>query len=137
MSYGIVRIFLAGALLAGGAVQLGCQPEGPSYRRDRNVRAIPIARSNRERANKITYYLASVEQKGDRVIVDMDVTNGHSTQFRNATLFVTLLGTNGESYLHRHPLGPLGQHNTDHAVFRVKDIPFEVDDVTVAIQLSQ
>ncbi len=114
----------------------GCGPQQPSYRRsNRAVEAIPIRRSDRELAGNITYYLASIKQDGTDVIVDLDVTNGHGQAFSFTTLWVTLLGPGERKRLVEHPMGPFGQHRTDHAVVRARNVNFPVRDVQVSIQV--
>jgi hypothetical protein len=114
----------------------GCAPQEPSYRRShQSAQSIPIVRSKRELASNITYYLASIRQDGSEVIVDLDVTNGHSQSFSFATLWVTLLGPGERKRIVEHPMGPFGQHRTEHAVVRARGVGFQVEDVQVSIQV--
>ena len=130
-----VTLVVAALLLATGTFA-ACAPEAPSYKRhsSRHINAVPITRSNRERPNSVTYYLASITQKEDRVIVDMDILNGHSRSFQFVTLWVTLIGADGEKAIVEHPMGPLGQHRHDHVVVSSRGVPFSVEDVAVSIQ---
>ena len=66
---------------------------------------VPITRSERERPNKITYYLASMTQKDERVVVDLDLMNGLGRGFSAVTVWVTLLGPQGEKHRVPYPLG--------------------------------
>lgn len=114
----------------------GCAPESPSYRPStRNINAIPVAPSDRERPGNITYRLSSLEQEGGNVDLDIDLTNGSSQNFSFSTLWITLIATDGEKRIHQYPIGPFGGHRTERITTRVRNVPFEVENLTLAIQL--
>lgn len=114
---------------------MGCA-DSPSYRPStRNLNAIPIAPSERERPGNITYNLSSLEQEGDTVALDLDLTNGSGQSFSFSTVWITLLAADGKKRMHQHPLGPFGAHRTERIATRVRNVPFEVKNITLAIQL--
>ncbi len=115
----------------------GCDTRRPGgYRPQQRVPTVPITRSERERPNKITYYLASMTQKEDRVVVDMDLMNGLGRGFQSVTVWVTLLGSQGEKYRVPYALGPLGPHAQDHVIVKAEGITYLVDDIQVGVQLQ-
>ena len=114
----------------------GCGFDSPSYRPStRNVNAIPIAPSERERPGNITYRLSSMDQEGGTVDLDLDLTNGSSQNFSFATLWITLLAADGRKRMHQHPIGPFGGHRVERITTRVRNVPFEVENLTLAIQI--
>ena len=126
-----------GALVMVLVSVLACDMRRPGgYRPQQRVATVPITRSERERPNKITYYLASLTQKQERVVVDMDLMNGMGRGFSSCTVWVTLLGPQGQKQRVSYPLGPLGPHAQDHIVIKTEGIVFPVDDIAVGVQLQ-
>ncbi len=130
--WALALLFALMVSLAGLACEYG-RPGG--YRARERVPTVPIGRSERERPNKLTYYLASVTQKENVVLVDMDVLNGHGRGFQFITVWVTLLGTEGEKYEVPYAMGGIAAHSQQHVVVKAKEIPFQVADVSVALQI--
>ena len=132
-----MALSLAACLLASLVWVGACDLRRPGgYRPQQRVPTIPITRSERERPNKITYYLASMTQKEDRVVIDMDLMNGLARGFQAVTVWVTLLGSQGEKHRVPYALGPLGPHAQDHVVVKAEGITYLVDDIQVGVQLQ-
>jgi len=128
-----VRLVALGIAVALGAP--GCA-DSPSYRPStRNLNAIPIAPSDRERAGNITYRVSSLKQDGDTVALDIDLMNGSGQSFSFSTLWITLLAADGKKRMHQHPIGPFGAHRTERINTRVRNVHFEVATMTLAIQI--
>ncbi len=130
-----------GALLALAlglpAIALGaaCGGGGSSYRPRERVPTVPLRQSDRERSNAITYYLASITQKGPVVLVDLDLMNGHSRGFSFITVWITLIGTQGEKQQISHAIGQVGPHEQHHVIARAKNVVFEVASIEVGAQI--
>ena len=105
------------------------------YRARQRIPTVPISRSERERPNQLTYYLASVSQEEDVVFVDLDVLNGHGRGFTFITVWVMLLGTEGEKYEVPYAMGGVAAHSQQQVVLKAKNITFQVADVSVALQI--
>ena len=131
------RLFLFASLAFSLPLSLACDTRRPGgYRPTQRVPTMPISRSERERPNKITYYLASLTQKQERVIVDLDLMNGMARGFQACTVWVTLIGPRGEKHRVSYPLGPLGPHAQDHVIVKAEGIVFQVDDIEVGVELK-
>ena len=125
---------LLGLLLLPPIASLGCARPG-GYRPQQRIPTLPITRSERERPNKITYYLASMTQREEQVVLDMDLMNGMSRGFQSCTVWVTLLGSQGQKQRISYPLGPLGPHAQDHVIVKAENVGFQVDDISVGVEL--
>ncbi len=127
------RIGLAAAwiaLLAAGAGGLGCADPVPPGQ------VMPIFESKRIHSMHLTYYLASIEQEGDEVTIDLDLSNGFGHFLGAVTTWVTFYGADGESLAHGVAVGPMAPHATHRVVFEVEGVEFAVDDIQVGVQVS-
>lgn len=132
-----LTLSLAVASLLAPLSWAACDTRRPGgYRPTTRVPTLPIARAERERPNKITYYLASMTQKDEQVIIDLDLLNGMARGFQSVTVWVTLLGTQGEKQRVSYILGPMGPHAQDHVIVKADGITFAVDDLEVGLQLQ-
>lgn len=75
-------------------------------------------------------------QKETQVTIDLDLLNGMSRGYQAVTVWITLLGTQGEKQRVSYVLGPMGAHAQDHVLVKAEGITFVVDDVEVGLQLQ-
>ena len=127
---------LVSAALATGLALAACGSPPTSYKPAQRLRTAPIAESKRERAGHITYHLASLRQEGDRVTIDLDLTNGFGRSLLSVTVWINLLGAEGETQLVRHPVGPVGEHRTERVFMVAREVPFQVKDFEVSVQVN-
>jgi len=115
----------------------GSAPGGSATQSGSDIEMTPIFESKRPYPHHLTYYLSSLEQEGDTVTIYMHIMNGYSRQLNGVTLWITVLGRNGERHnAHQHPMGPMRPQSTDHVAFEIPGIPFRVDDLQVGVQVA-
>ncbi len=133
-----IGLAAAGAVLLATAVGgFGCaEPIPPGQVRDTTGDVMPIFESNRIHSMHLTYYLASLEQEGDEVTIDLDLSNGFGHFLGAVTTWVTFFGADGESLAHSHAVGPMAPHATHLLVVEVEGVEFAVDDIEVGVQVS-
>ena len=120
-----------------GVGALGCAAPIPYDEiRDTSMDVVPIFESNRIRSQHLTYYLASISQEDQVVVVDLDLSNGFGHHLGAVTTWFTLYGEDGESLAHPYPVGPMAPHATHRLYVKVPSVAFAVDDFEVGVQIA-